>query len=135
MDISTINYLAVFVAAICSFVIGGVWYSPLLFAKPWMQENGFTEEYLKGGNQAKIFGVAFVLSFIISFNLAMFLNDGKPDLVWGISAGALAGVGWVATSIGITYLFERKSLKLFLINAGYHMITFMVMGGILGVWK
>ena len=134
MDLSQINYAAVVVAALSAFVIGGIWYSPMLFAKAWMAENGFTEESLKGGNMAFIFGGSFILSLIMSFNLAAFLG-GTPDLVWGITAGALAGIGWVSFSIGITYLFERKSMKLFLINAGYHAVTFMVMGAILGVWK
>ena len=134
MDLSQINYAAVVVAALSAFVIGGIWYSPMLFAKAWMTENGFTEESLKGGNMAMIFGGSFVLSLIMSFNLAAFLG-GTPDLAWGITAGALAGIGWVSFSIGITYLFERKSMKLFLINAGYHAVTFMVMGAILGVWK
>ena len=55
--------------------------------------------------------------------------------MWGLTAGALAGIGWVAASFGITYLFERKSMKLFLVNAGYQAVTYIVMGGILGVWK
>lgn len=129
----SINYLAVFVAALISFVVGGVWYSPIMFAKSWMEENGFKEEELQG-NQAKIFAVSFILALIISLNLAAFLQ-GPPDLVWGLTAGALAGIGWVATALGITYLFERKSLKLFFINAGYHAVTFTLMGGILGIWK
>ena len=134
MDISQLNYLAIFVAALSTFLIGGLWYSPLLFSKAWMQENGFTVEDLKGDNMARIFGGAFVLGFIMSFNLAAFLADSS-DLAWGITAGALAGIGWVATSMGVTYLFERKSFKLFLINAGYHAISFMIMGAIVGVWK
>ena len=81
-----------------------------------------------------IFGGSFVLEFVMAFNLAAFLGD-TADLIWGITAGALAGVGWVAASTGVTYLFERKSMKLFLINAGYHVIVFVVMGVILGVWK
>jgi len=52
-----------------------------------------------------------------------------------LSGGGLAGIGWVALSFGVTYLFEQRSMKLWLINAGYHAITFMVMGGILNVWK
>lgn len=134
MDMSQINYLAVVVAALSSFVIGGIWYSPILFAKSWMVENGFTEESLKGANQGMIFGGSFILALIMAFNLAAFLQ-GPPDLAWGVTAGALAGIGWVACSLGVTYLFERKSMKLFLINAGYHAITFMIMGGILGIWK
>jgi hypothetical protein len=134
MDISKLNYIAVLVAAAASFVIGGVWYSPILFANVWMRETGLKDEELRGRNMGLVFGTSFVLSLVISFNLAAFLA-GPPNLAWGITAGALAGIGWVAASFGITYLFEKKSMKLFLVNAGYHAVTFMVMGGILGVWK
>lgn len=134
MDLSHINYLAVFVAALSSFVIGGAWYSPIMFARAWMQENGFTDEEMKNANMAKTFGGSFVLALVIAFNLAAFLGP-EANLAWGITAGALAGIGWVAAALGIIYLFERKSLKLFLINAGYQAFTFIVMGGILGVWK
>lgn len=133
MDISQVNFLAVFVAALSSFVIGGVWYSPIMFAKPWMEENGFTEEELKKSSMAKIFGVSFVLSFIIALNLAMFFG-GQVDFVMGLTYGAFTGIGWVAMSFGTSYLFERKSLKLYLINAGNHAVTYIVMGGILGAW-
>ena len=134
MDLSKLNYIAVLVAAAASFVIGGVWYSPILFANVWMRETGLKDEELRGRNMGLVFGTSFVLSLVISFNLAAFLA-GPPNLAWGITAGALAGIGWVAASFGITYLFEKKSMKLFLVNAGYHAVTFMVMGGILGVWK
>jgi hypothetical protein len=129
-----INYLAVLVAAISAFVIGGVWYSPILFANAWMRETGLSDETLKRRNMGVVFGTSFLLSLIIAGNLAAFLA-GPPDLKWGATAGALAGVGWVATGLGITYLFEAKSMKLFLIDAGYHAVTFIVMGAIIGVWK
>ncbi|MDQ7816413.1 MAG: DUF1761 domain-containing protein [Melioribacteraceae bacterium] len=128
-----INYLAVFVAALLSFVVGGLWYGPL-FGKAWMNQMGFTEESLKNANMAKIYGTSFVLALVISFNLAAFLGD-KADLTWGLTAGALAGIGWVAASFGITYLFGRKSMKLFFIDAGYQAVTYTLMGGLLGVWR
>lgn len=128
-----INYLAVFVAALLSFVVGGLWYGPL-FGKAWMNEMGFTEESLKNANMGKIYGTSFVLALVISFNLAAFLGD-KADLAWGLTAGALAGIGWVAASIGITYLFGRKTMKLFFIDAGYQAVTYTLMGGLLGVWR
>jgi len=134
MDLSTLNFYAIFVAALSTFLIGGLWYSPMLFSKSWMEENGFSEEDLKGANMPKIFGTSFVLALVMAFNLAAFLGE-TSDLAWGITAGALAGIGWVAASIGVTYLFERKSMKLFLINAGYHVIAFIIMGAIIGVWK
>ncbi len=132
-SLESINYLAVIVAALSAFIIGGLWYS-VLFAKPWMVENGFDEEQLKKGNMGLIFGGSFILSLIVSFVLVLFLGPER-DALFGAMAGLLAGLFWVATAMGITYLFERKSLKLFLINAGYHVITFTVMGFILGIWK
>jgi hypothetical protein len=56
----------------------------------------------------------------------------SPTRVWGTSAGGLAGIGWVATAMGVTYLFEARSMKLFLIDAGYHAFAFTLMGRILG---
>jgi hypothetical protein len=132
-SLDSINYFAVIVAALSAFLIGGIWYS-VLFAKPWMKENGFTEEDLRKGNMGKIFGGAFILSFIISFVLVLFLGPERNAAI-GATAGFMAGLFWVATAFGITYLFERKSLKLFLINAGYHVITFTLMGLILGMWR
>lgn len=132
MDLSSMNLLAVLVAALSSFIIGGFWYSPFLFGKAWMAENGFRDEDLQGG-MGKTFALSFVLSLIIAFNLAAFLGP-EATFGWGLTAGALAGIGWVAAAIGILYLFERKSGRLFLINAGYHAVAFTVMGGILGLW-
>jgi hypothetical protein len=132
-SIDSINYFAVIAAALSAFLIGGVWYSAL-FAKPWMEENGLTQADLSKGSMSKIFGGSLLLSIIISFVLALFLGPER-DAVIGASAGFMTGLFWVAAAMGITYLFERKSLKLFLINAGYHVITFTIMGLILGVWR
>ena len=134
MDLSKLNYLAVLAAAVSSFAIGGVWYSPVLFGAVWMKETGLSDSDLRRRNLGLVFGCSFLLSLVIAFNLAAFLQ-GPADLAWGLMAGALAGIGWVATAFGVTYLFEARSMKLFLVNAGYHAATFVVMGGILGVWK
>ena len=129
-----LNIWAVIVAALSTFLIGGLWYSTALFGKPWMRENGFTEETLKGRNMAKIFGLAFLLAIIAAFNLAMFLGpEDRPAMgaLWGFAAG----FGWVATFVGTHYLFERKSFTLFLINAGYSIVALTLMGVILAAWK
>jgi hypothetical protein len=133
MDLSAINPWAILVAAVSSFLVGGLWYSPILFAKPWMAANGFTEEDLKKSHMGKIFGGSFVLSLVMATNLAFFLGP-KATLTWGLAAGALAGVGWVAASTAVIYLFERKRMSLFLINGGYQAVTLTLMGGILGAW-
>ncbi len=129
-----LNIWSILVSALSTFVVGGLWYSPALFGKAWMKENGFTEEGMKNSNMAKIFGLAFVLGIIAAINLQMFLQqENNPAM--GAFWGFLAGFGWVATFVGMHYLFERKSLKLFLINAGYAVVSLTVMGAILAAWK
>ncbi len=130
-----INYLAVVVAAVSSFVLGGLWYSPLLFEKVWMRVNGFTAEEVSKFNRGKIFGISFVLTLIMALNLAFFLSDGKTDLAWGATAGALAGLGWVALSFGVIALFENRSWTYILVNGGYQAVAFTIMGAILGAWR
>ena len=127
------NVWAVLTAAVASFVLGGLWYSPMLFAKAWQREAGLSDEQVQNGNMGLIFGLAFVLCLIASFVFAMFLGP-RPPLALGLGAGFAAGLCWVGASFGINYLFERKSLKLFLINGGYHTLQFTVIGLILALW-
>lgn len=124
------NYWAILAASLSTFLLGGIWYSPAVFGKAWMKENGFTEEGMKNSNMVKIFGLAFILAIISAVNLAMFLGPEK-DVIMGAVWGFAAGFGWVATFVGTHYLFERKSFKLFLINAGYSVVALMIMGVII----
>ena len=129
-----VNYLAVLVAAVSTFVIGGLWYSPLLFQKAWMQASGVTEADLNKGGSGRIFGVAFVFAVIMAFNLAMFLNAPDTTVAWGAAAGALSAI-WVALGIGTVALFEHRPLSYTVINGGYWLVSFVVMGAILGAWR
>lgn len=133
MDFSQLNFLAILIAALSTFFVGGLWYSPLLFAKVWMKENKLSDEDLKGGNYFKIYGVTFLLALVIATNLSMFYGT-EIDGVMGAFYGFLTGFGWVSMSVATTYLFERKSLKLILINCGYHVVTYTMVGFIVGVW-
>lgn len=135
MDISTLNWFAIIVATLSNFLIGGLWYSPILFGKIWMQENKFSDEDMKKGNMPKIFGLTFLFSFVMAFNLAMFLNDSKTTISWGAIAGFLAGFGWIAMSQFVIGQFERKTTRYMLIHGGYVTISFIVMGLILGAWR
>jgi hypothetical protein len=127
-----VSYLAVIAAAVVSFALGGVWYSPLLFSRAWQRESGVTDAQMQGANMTLIFGTTFVLCLLASFVFAMFLGP-RPSINLGMGAGVAAGVFWVASSFGINYLFERKSLKLFLINAGYHALQFTLIGLVLAL--
>ncbi len=134
MEFPEINYWAVLVSGLAFFAIGSLWYSPLLFSNAWMKELGFTKESLAGSNMLKYFGLSFILMLIMAFNLAAFIGNGQ-GWQFGATAGALAGIGWVALAIGVHYLFERKSFRIWLINAGYMAVSFTVMGAIIGAWQ
>ncbi|MEZ5463549.1 DUF1761 domain-containing protein [Dokdonella sp.] len=127
------NIWAVIAAAVSAFVIGGLWYSPALFGKVWQREAGISDEKLKSANMPMIFGLSLVLSLIAAVVFALFLGP-RPPLALGLGAGFAAGLCWVGASFGINYLFEGKSLKLFLVNAGYHTVQFTVIGLILALW-
>lgn len=135
MDFSSINYLAVLVAALSTFILGGLWYSPMLFGKAWMRANNFSDADLQTFSKARMFGWSFVFSLVMAVNLAMFLADPKTNLTWGMAAGALAGLGWVAMAVAIIAMFENKSWAYILINGGYMTIAFTLMGAIIGAWR
>ncbi len=135
MDMSTLNWWAILAATLAAFVLGGLWYSPVLFGKLWMRANGFREEDLNKGNLGKIFGLAFVFTLVMALNLAMFLNDPKTTAAWGATAGFLAGFGWVALGIGIVALFERRPFTYTLVNGGYMTVALVIMGAIIGAWR
>ncbi|HET6996840.1 MAG TPA: DUF1761 domain-containing protein [Chitinophagaceae bacterium] len=140
----SINWLAVLVAGISSFVVGGIWYSPGLFGRAWMKDNNFTEEDVKRGNKGKVFGWTFIFSLLMAVNLGMFLSDPpagcpadcvtKTDISWGAIAGFLAGV-WTFSAIAIHSLFEQKPWRLILINGFYSVVALTLMGAIIGVWR
>jgi hypothetical protein len=130
-----INYLAVAVAALSAFVLGGVWYSPALFQRPWMKANGFTDADVNTGSAARIYGVSFLLCLVMAANLAAFLQGPDTTVTWGMAAGALAGVGWVACGIGVVALFERRPAAYTLVNGGYWAVALTLMGAIIGAWR
>lgn len=131
---SNIHWLAVLVASLAAFAIGSVWYSPLLFSKAWQKELKLSDFDIKNSNMIVIFGLTFVLMFISALILDLFLPRDSTALI-GLIAGLLVSVGWIATALGVNYLFGRKSLKLYLIDAGYFVVFFAVMGLILGAWR
>lgn len=130
-----INHWAVLAGAIFNMLLGATWYSPALFYNAWKTENNLTEEQIKKANPAKIYGISFLLAYIMSYNLAFFLGDTGTDWLWGLSAGFLAGFGWAAAIFTAIALFEQKSWRYIFINSGYIIIYFSVTGLILGIWR
>jgi hypothetical protein len=124
------NYLAIVAAAVSSFLLGGVWYSKALFGPVWNTQNGGVPHT---GHPAKVFGVSFAFSLIAAGAFAYWLGP-SPDLQAALKAGALAGFCFVAASFGINYQFAQRSLKLWLIDGGYHTVQFLLFGLVLGLW-
>ncbi|HCA59404.1 MAG TPA: DUF1761 domain-containing protein [Blastocatellia bacterium] len=129
-----INHIAVAVCAVMSLVIGGLWWSPLLFAKAWQKEAGLSDEQLAKANPAKTFGLTFFIALLMSYNLAFFLAAPGTTWQWGLAAGLLTSI-WVAGMFIVIALFEQRSLKYMLINCGYIVVYFAVIGFILGIWR
>jgi Protein of unknown function (DUF1761) len=121
------SLLATLLATVLSFVLGGLWYGPL-FGKTWMRLVGVTEATLRENfNPAKTYGITFVLAFLASYVFGMFLG-ADPSMALGLGAGAAAGIFWVAGSLWTNDLFERRPLALTVINGGYHVVKFALIG-------
>ena len=130
---SDVNWLAVLVATIVAFMLGGLWYSKVLFGNTWMKEIGLTEEAINNANMPRTFGTTFVLQLIAAVAMSALIgNDGS--WLTGLQTGLWVGLFWIATAYGVTYLFEQRTFRLWLINAGYYVVLYAVMGTIIGAW-
>ena len=128
-----INWFAAIVAGLAGFGAGGLWYSPLLFAKPWSKLVGFDPASPGGYPMPVAMGVAAALSVVAAIVFAIFLGP-HPSLDFAVGAGLACSIAWIGTSILTNGLFQRLSLELMLINIGNHVVQFLVFGIILGLW-
>jgi hypothetical protein len=136
-----LNLLAVLVAAISTMVVGFLWYSPILFAKPWMREMGYDpDDKAKVQEMQKSAGPAYFGSFIASlvsaFVLALFFHWlHVQNLELGLLVALHVWLGFVAMVQLTGVLFMKQSMKLFAINTGYQLASYLAMGAILAVWR
>ena len=128
----SINYIAVIVAAISSFIIGGLWYSPALFLNQWLKDMQLEKQDY--GHPGKTFGIAFVFTLGIAVLMSTFV-DSSMGLVDGALFGVKIGIGFVLCSFGINYQFANRPFRALAIDGGYHTIQFAVIGMILGAWS
>ena len=141
----SINWLALVCAAILPLIIGFIWYGPL-FGKAWMNETGMTEAKAKQMNPAKTYGLAVIFSFLVVFFIVpqVFLGGMPPDELHGAEQfmtfkhgalhGAIIGLFIVLPVFAINALFEQKSAKYIIINAGYWVLTMSLMAGLINAW-
>jgi hypothetical protein len=134
------QFLPVVVAALSTMVIGFLWYSPVLFAKPWMRASGYDiNDKEQMAKMRKGMGVTYLRALLASLFAAfvlrwVFLLAGIASSVKGVELGILVCLGFVNTVQYTAMLFMRQHYLLFLINAGYQLACYAAMGAILGGW-
>ena len=134
-----INYLAVLVAAILYWVLGALWYSPLLFADRFIALMRWTPQDIaavQAAGTGKLVAIAFVSSLVLAYVLAHFLRFARAENARdGVRTAFWLWLGFVITSTLETVLFENRALGLYLISNGYHLVGFLLMGALLAAWK
>ncbi len=128
---SEFNVIAVLAASVAAMLLGGLWYSPLLFEKRWRQLIA-TPDDQEPGNPVVIYGGAFALLILSAGVFHAFLGP-NPDFAFATGVGVAAGIAWAAGSLWISYLFEGRASGLYLINGGYHITQYTVYGLVFGL--
>src|SRR5579863_6533317 len=129
-----VNFMAVVVAAIVAFLLGALWYSPLLFAKQWVALHGYTPEKLKAmqAQSKRAYAISFVCQLVIAFAMALLIAiTHMVALLAGIKLALVCWTGFVATTGLMAQVYSDKPFKAFLLDAGYQLVYFLAMGLIL----
>jgi hypothetical protein len=134
-----LNWLAILVAAIVSFLFEAIWFT--VFMKQWLAGIGRTMEWLQGAATTAITpGVQYAIALLCSIVAATILSiaiqaTGEQTVRRGILCAILIWIGFIATSWAKEYIFEVRTLEIFAINTGYSLIDLMLIGAIVGGWK
>ena len=140
MEFMGVNLLSVLAAAIATMILGFLWYSPILFAKPWTVAMGYDpndkakmDEMRKGAG--KLYGITFVASLLSAFVLAKIIDVATvTSAFYGMKIGFAVWLGFVTTVQLTSTLFKKRPIKLYLIDTGYQLVCYLVMGAILAKW-
>lgn len=131
-----VNWLAILAAGIINMIVGSLWYSPLLFLKPWMATLPKKDKENKNVNMGKIYGIMFVGALVMAYVMAMFTKVSNTTM---IDTGALLGFWiWLGFVVPVQLggvLFEERPWKWFAITAGYYLVVLILIGALLSVWK
>lgn len=133
-----INYLAVVVATVAAFGLGGIWYSPLLFAKMWVAAHGYTEEQVKAMQKSagKAYGVSLVCQWLIALAIAVLVGYlHLVNLSQGLKLSMLIWVGFAFPLGLMANMFTEKRITVFFIDTGYQLVYLLIMGAIITLWQ
>ena len=136
-----VNIWAVLVCAVATMVAGFLWYSPMLFANPWMVLMGYDpNDKAKIAEMQKSAGPSYAMSTVAGILTAFVLGKiisvaGAASAVDGLKIGMVVWLGFVTTVQFTNALFSHQRNKLYLINTGYQLVCYLVMGAILGAWR
>ena len=130
------NHLAILVSALILWFLGAAWYSPALFAKPWMAMLGIKKGEGKRASLYLGMIASFIGDLILSFMLAHFIIwSGAATFAWGALIGFLVWIGFFAAPNLPQGIYEGRPFKLFAINSGYWLVGLLIVGGLLGAWR
>ena len=141
MEFMGVNLVAVVLSALATMVVGFIWYSPMLFARPWTIAMGYNpddkakmDEMRKGAGP--LYGIALLASLLSAFMLGKVIFGITVDTaLYGLKVGFGVWLGFVMTVQLTDMLFGKRPLKLFLINTGYQLVCYLAMGAIIGAMQ
>ena len=133
-----LNYLAVLAAGVVIFMLGGLWYSPVLFANKWVALQGKTMEEMKasGGANAGMYIQVFICGLITAWVLAIVIGLLPSfSVVRALKLSVLCWLGFTAVTSYGTALFSSKPKELWLIDTAYNLVSFVAAAAIIAVWR
>jgi hypothetical protein len=132
--IGHLNWLAILVATVVAFLLGGLWFSPVLFANQWVAALGKTKEEM--GKPGPAMAMSFLTTLITAISISILVHVlNALTMSGGVRLGLLLGIGIYATGTASDYAFTNWPRKLFLIQASYHVIMLVVMTAIIAAWR
>lgn len=130
-----LNHWALLVSAIVQWILGAIWYSPVLFVKPWIKALKISPDGEKKGlalGMVSSFIASLLLSFVLWHVIAW---SGATSWQWGMFIGFLCWLGFIAAPLFPQGIYEQRPLSLFLINTGYWLVGMLFSGVLLAVWR
>jgi hypothetical protein len=127
------NWLGIILAAGSTLLVGFLWYNPRVFGNIWMKAAGVDPEAAKNSNMLLVFGITMLVAAVAAFQMSYSIHDDEAlaPFLHGMYHGMRVSVFYIAPAIIINALFEGKSISYILVNAGYFLVSFSIMGGIL----